>query len=104
VFSRCPVRLSLTRYPTSDVGIWDRVVVQDILKEIAQTQQVDLNAKKRFKSEEPPRGYVMHVLYTEPGRPAVVVINEADMLTRDAQSALRRTMESTKLKCSAFRR
>jgi hypothetical protein len=34
----------------SDVGNWDRQVIQDILKEIAQTQQVDLNAAKKFKS------------------------------------------------------
>lgn len=33
----------------SDVGNQDRHVVQDVLKDIAQTQQVDLNAKKRFK-------------------------------------------------------
>jgi replication factor C subunit 3/5 len=56
----------------SDVGNYDRVVVQELLKEVAQTQQVDLNAKQRFK---------------------VVVINEADGLSRDAQASLRRTME-----------
>lgn len=56
----------------ADTGNYDRVIIQDLLKEIAQTAQVDAAAKQRFK---------------------VVVINEADSLTREAQSALRRTME-----------
>ena len=31
------------------MGIYDRVVIQEILKEIAQTQQGDLNTKRQFK-------------------------------------------------------
>lgn len=42
-------KASRSRSMCSDVGIYDRVVIQDILKEIAQTQQVDLNAKQKFK-------------------------------------------------------
>ena len=33
----------------SEAGSYDRLVIQELLKEIAQTQQVDLNAKQRFK-------------------------------------------------------
>lgn len=34
---------------SSEAGSFDRVVIQELLKEIAQTQQVDLSAKQRFK-------------------------------------------------------
>lgn len=45
----------------SEVGNYDRLIIQDILKEIAQTQQVDLNAKQKFKgtlsvTRSPPPG------------------------------------------------
>lgn len=63
----------------SDMGNNDRVVIQDLLKEIASTEQVDFGnsaRKHRFK---------------------IVVINEADSLSRDAQAALRRTMEKYSL-------
>jgi replication factor C subunit 3/5 len=53
--------------------MYDRVVIQDILKEIAQTQQVDLNAKQRFKGEQ----------ITEPLR--------ADWLTPQSSSSTRQT-------------
>ncbi|KAJ2659753.1 Replication factor C (RF-C) subunit [Coemansia sp. RSA 1200] len=56
----------------SDAGIYDRVIIQDLIKEIAQTQQVATSSARKFK---------------------VVVIHEADSLSRDAQHALRRTME-----------
>eukprot|EP00158_Paraphelidium_tribonemae_P001511 Partr_v1_DN24496_c0_g1_i2_m66518 putative replication factor c len=56
----------------SDVGNNDRIVVQELIKEMAQTQQIDSKASRKFK---------------------IVVIHEADQLSKDAQHGLRRTME-----------
>lgn len=60
----------------SDMGNNDRVVIQDLLKDVASTEQVDFQSQARPKH-----------------RFKVVLINEADSLSRDAQAALRRTME-----------
>lgn len=62
----------------SDVGFHDRIVIQEIIKEAASVQQLNAISQRPFK---------------------VVILNEAENLTKDAQHALRRTMEKYASTC-----
>lgn len=61
-----------------DVGNNDRYVVQEIIKEMAKSRPLDIQGNKGFK---------------------VLVLNEVDRLSREAQQALRRTMEKYSSAC-----
>lgn len=62
----------------ADAGFQDRYVVQEIIKEMAKNRPLDAKGKKGFK---------------------VLVLNEVDKLSREAQHSLRRTMEKYSSSC-----
>jgi replication factor C subunit 3/5 len=63
----------------SESGFYDRLVVQDVIKEIAMNQPLEVTRESRsFK---------------------VVIMNDADFLSKDAQQGLRRTMEKYMAYC-----
>ncbi|CAK9197039.1 unnamed protein product [Sphagnum troendelagicum] len=62
----------------SDAGFQDRYVVQLIIKEMAKNRPLDVVGNKGFK---------------------VLVLNEVDKLSKDAQHSLRRTMEKYSAAC-----
>ena len=61
----------------ADAGFHDRLIVQEVIKEIAQSRPLDAQ-KHPFK---------------------VVVMHDVDQLSKDAQHALRRTMERYMATC-----
>lgn len=62
----------------SDAGFQDRYIVQEVIKEMAKNRPIDTKGKKGFK---------------------VLVLNEVDKLSREAQHSLRRTMEKYSAYC-----
>ncbi|KAK2638337.1 hypothetical protein Ddye_026132 [Dipteronia dyeriana] len=62
----------------SDVGFQDRYIVQEIIKEMAKNRPIDTKGKRGYK---------------------VLVLNEVDKLSREAQHSLRRTMEKYSSSC-----
>ncbi|OEL36535.1 Replication factor C subunit 5 [Dichanthelium oligosanthes] len=62
----------------SDAGFQDRYVVQEVIKEMAKNRPIDAKGKRAFK---------------------VLVLNEVDKLSREAQHSLRRTMEKYSASC-----
>jgi replication factor C subunit 3/5 len=74
----------------SDAAHGDRYIIQEVLKEISETYQLDLTATSSKKD---------HHHYHQNMSWKMVVINEADKMSVDAQNALRRLMESHMSSC-----
>ncbi|XP_048435778.1 replication factor C subunit 3-like [Pyrus x bretschneideri] len=62
----------------SDAGFQDRYIVQEIIKEMAKNRPIDTKGKKGYK---------------------ILVLNEVDKLSREAQHSLRRTKEKYSAYC-----
>ncbi len=62
----------------SDAEYHDRVIIQKVIKESASTAQIDTKSQRNFK---------------------IIVLQEIDNLTKEAQAALRRTMEKYMKSC-----
>jgi len=81
----------------NDAGIYDRIVIQELIKTIAQAQQLDISGQRDFKGKMYASLHILCLLNTF--LYIVIVLTEVDKLTKDAQHALRRTMEKYMATC-----
>jgi len=80
-----------------DAGINDRFVIQDVLKQLASTKNIRSSvANQQFDKENQEGNYRGG---TGEAEIKVVVLNQVDRLSKQAQAALRRTMEKYAATC-----
>lgn len=87
----------------SECGNQDRFVVQEVIKEMAKSRPMDLSASLQFGASAGAAAAAAAAASSaeashSPGF-KVLVVSEVDRLTRDAQYALRRTMEKYSSGC-----
>lgn len=79
-----------------DAGLNDRYVIQDVIKEMASSKNiatVGMSKEKASTDDDATKNTKKKADYK------VVVLVEVDKLTRQAQAALRRTMEKYSASC-----
>lgn len=84
----------------SDAGMYDRIVVMELIKNVAQTHQLDSTKQRHFKGDNFCTFfiYLLICIYLNTCI-LVILLTEVDQLTKEAQQALRRTMEKYMTTC-----
>jgi replication factor C subunit 3/5 len=84
-----------------DAGIHDRFVIQDVLKQLASTKNIRSSvANQQIDKENQENHHNSHgAAGAAEAEIKVVVLNQVDRLSKQAQAALRRTMEKYAATC-----